>query len=190
MKVLNRFAVILSKVMEVLHWLAAVSMVVLLVGSLAFRKPLEALLSENIRLFGGTLSTCGFEIAVADGDTVNMTAVTLFAAAGILLLPLMAMVFRNVYLILRTVQGQTWFSEGSTPFQTNVTRMLREIGIFSIAVPVVGLVMSAVARGVIGYETAEISVSLNTLVMGLLILCLSQAFAYGAELQQDVDGLL
>ena len=43
---------------------------------------------------------------------------------------LMAMVFRNVYLIFKTAEGKTWFSKGATPFQPDIVRMVREIGIF------------------------------------------------------------
>ena len=81
-------------------------------------------------------------------------------------------------------------SKGATPFQHDITRMVREIGIFYISVPVIGLIMSVIARMVIGYETAEISMSLSGLISGILILCLSQVFSYGMELQKDVDGLL
>ena len=45
-------------------------------------------------------------------------------------LELMAWVFRNVHLVLRTTQGQTKFSVGKTPFQTANVRMLLQAGIF------------------------------------------------------------
>lgn len=187
---LDRFALFLSKTMEVLHWLAAASMAVLLVCSLTMRDRLGALLSRGVPSFGTTLTTCGFEVEVVNAGAVNMTAVALFAVTALLLLPLMAMVFRNVYLILKTAKGKTWFAEGGTPFQAPVIRMLREIGIFLIAVPAVGLLMSVIARAIIGVETAELSVRFDSLALGVLVLCLTQAFTYGQTLQNDVDGLL
>ena len=81
-------------------------------------------------------------------------------------------------------------SEDDTPFRKENIRMLREIGYFSIAVPVVGLIMSIVVRLVIGAEAAEISVGQGGIFMGIIVLCLTQYFVYGAELEKDVDGLL
>ena len=95
----------------------------------------------------------------------------------------MAMVFRNLYLIIKK-------SEGTTPFQKDNVRMLREIGIFTIAIPVIGFVMSVIARLAIGYEVAEISNSMDGFIMGIIVLCLTQFFAHGVELENDVDGLL
>lgn len=50
--------------------------------------------------------------------------------------------------------------------------------------------MSAVIRLVIGPEAAEISVSQSGIFMGIIVLCLTQYFIYGAALEKDVDGLL
>lgn len=68
--------------------------------------------------------------------------------------------------------------------------MQQKFGIFLIAVPVTGLIISIIARAVIGVEIAEISVRFDGIIIGLLVLCLSNFFAYGSELQKDVDGLL
>ena len=77
-----------------------------------------------------------------------------------------------------------------TPFQADNIRMMREIGIFSVAVPVIGLVMSVVVRLVTGVETAETSVDMGGVFAGIVVLCLTQYFVHGAELENDVDGLL
>ena len=61
---------------------------------------------------------------------------------------------------------------------------------FSIAVPVIGLLMSVVLRLAVGVDTAEISVSQSGVFMGIIVLCLTQCFIYGAKLESDVDGLL
>ena len=95
----------------------------------------------------------------------------------------MAMIFRNLHLIIKK-------SEGTTPFQHDNVRMFREIGIFSIAVPVVGFVMSVIARIVIGVENAEIYNGFEGFVIGIVVLCITQFFAQGIELEKDVDGLL
>ena len=68
--------------------------------------------------------------------------------------------------------------------------MMREIGLFSIAVPVIGLFMSFVFRLVTGVDAVENSMDMNGIFMGIVVLCLTQFFVHGAALETDVDGLL
>lgn len=191
MKKLNTAGLWLAKILELLHWGAEAAMLVLLVLSLAAKNWLCGWLAQGVPAFGSSLTTYGFELTIAGaGGAVNPTAVTLFSVGAALIFALMAMVFRNVYLIFKTAQGKTSFSVGGTPFQKDITRMVREIGIFYISVPAVGLIMSVVSRLVLGAEHAEISVGIEGVITGILLLCLSQVFAYGSRLQGDVDGLL
>ena len=50
--------------------------------------------------------------------------------------------------------------------------------------------MSVVIRLVLGVDTVETSVAFDGFVMGLIVLCLTQFFAHGVELEKDVNGLL
>lgn len=187
MKKLNSCALVVSKVLEILHWLATASMVLLLVCSVVIRDRVADLLEQGIASQGTSLTTYGFELEVAGTNgTIDMTGLILFAVAATVILSLMAMVFRNVYLILKAYRKSLWRS----PFQPDIIRMLREIGIFSISVPVVGFLFSIAARLLLGPDSTEIYLSIDGFVMGLLVLCLTQVFAQGAELQKDVDGLL
>ena len=190
-KKLNLLALIVSKFLEILHWLAAALMLCLLALCLAAPNWLSGLLAQGAQLFGLELTTYGFTLTVAGAyGSVNLAAVALFTVGAISILSLMAMVFRNVYLIFRTAKGKTWFAKGDTPFQKDIVRMVREIGIFYLAVPIVSLLMSVVAVLVLGADAAEPSVNFEGVVTGILLLCLSQVFAYGAQLERDVDGLL
>lgn len=191
MKKLNTAGLWLAKSLEVLHWAAAAGMVALLVLALAAGDWLSAWLAPGAAAFGPSLTAYGFELTLAGADgTINTAAAALFAAGSLFIFSLMAMVFRNVYLIFKTAKGKTWFSKGDTPFQKDITRMVREIGIFYISIPVVGLVMSVISRLVLGAEFAQVNTSIEGVVTGILLLCLSQVFAYGAQLEGDVDGLL
>ena len=67
---------------------------------------------------------------------------------------------------------------------------MKKTGLFSIAVPLVGLVMSILMRLAVGPDYMEISVDLEGFVWGLLVLCLTQYFAHGARLENEVEGLL
>ena len=155
------------------------------------RERLADFLTAGVVSQGTELTSHGFEITAVQADgTLDMTAVLFFAVTAVICLSLMAMVYRNVYLIVRTAAGTTSFAREATPFQKDTIRMVREIGIFLISQSAVCLVMSIIARLFIGVEVAELSVNLDSLLMGVVALSLSQIFAYGTQLQEDVDGLL
>lgn len=65
---------------------------------------------------------------------------------GIIVCGLMAMVFRTIYLILKTTAGKTKFSNGTTPLQPDNIRMFREIGIFAIAIPIVEWICDGIVK--------------------------------------------
>lgn len=191
MKSVNRAAIILTKILEVLHWFTAAVMAVVLIASAASANWLEEILQKGSGTLGDSLTTYGFEMNVVYSDSkINMTAILLFSICAVIILSLMAMVFRNVNLILKTTLGKTKFSKGQTPFQKDNTRMVREIGIFFISVPVISFVMSVIVRAVLGVDNAEISVDFQNLIIGIIVLCLSQSFAYGNELQDQADETL
>lgn len=191
MKSVNRAAIILTKILEVLHWFTAAVMAVVLIASAASANWLEEILQKGSGTLGDSLATYGFEMNVLYSDgKINMTAILLFSICAVIILSLMAMVFRNVNLILKTTLGKTKFSKGQTPFQKDNTRMVREIGIFFISVSIVSFVMSVIARAVLGVDNAEISVDFQNLIIGIIVLCLSQSFAYGNALQDQADETL
>ena len=187
MNKLNKFTSAVSRVLEIIHWAAILGALVMLILSFAA----QGVVSDLLNGLEPTISVYGFECTVLDaGGAVNFAALRLLCVAGLFLFGLMAMVFRNIHLIFKTSAGKTWFSKGETPFQKDVVRMVREIGIFSIAIPIIGLIFSGIARVVTGVDGMEMSVDLGGFVTGIVVLCLSQIFAYGMSLQRDVDGLL
>lgn len=191
MKGLNKFVLVMAKALEVLHWAGSALMVVALTCSLVAKDWFQSILTLGIDDQGPTLTTYGFDIMAINTDgTLNMTAVSLFSIGAIIIFALMAMVFRNIYLIIRTANGKTSFSKGVTPFQNDIVRMMREIGIFFIASPIVGFIMSAITIFFTGIETLGASINFESLIIGIFVICLSQFFSYGKELQEDVDGLL
>jgi len=50
--------------------------------------------------------------------------------------------------------------------------------------------MSIIVRLVLGAEAAEVSNNFSGLVIGIVVLCMTQFFAHGIELEKEVDGLL
>ncbi|MBQ7283520.1 MAG: hypothetical protein IJ339_05390 [Oscillospiraceae bacterium] len=185
MKGINKAGCVVTKILEVFHWVAVVLMLAATVCSQAAPQHVDKFVGIDAKeCCGAQLAVYGFEIQadVIDG-TVDMKTFCVFGIGAVIILALMAMVFRNMYLIFKK-------SATETPFNKDNIRMLKEIGIFSIAVPVAGLIVSVIARIVIGPQAAEISVNQSGLFMGIIVLCLTQYFIYGAQLEKDVDGLV
>lgn len=185
MKGLNQLGKIITKILEVFHWVGAVLMIAATVCSIAAPKWVGYFVGFDAKeCCGANLEVYGFEVnAPVTGGSIDMTSFMLFGIGAFIILTVMAMVFRNLHLIFKN-------SEKASPFQKDNIRMMKEIGIFAIAVPVIGLIMSTIVRLVTGVETAEISVDMGGIFMGIIVLCLTQFFVHGAKLEKDVDGLL
>ena len=52
------------------------------------------------------------------------------------------------------------------------------------------MIASWAASVSIGVEAMEVSISMDNVVIGILMLCLSQVFAVGQKMQEDLDGLV
>ena len=185
MKKINKVGSIIAKILEVFHWIGAVLMALATICSVTAPKWVKYFVGFDAKeCCGANLEVYGFEVnAPVINGNVDMTSFCIFGIGAVIILVVMAMVFRNLHLIFRN-------SENATPFQKDNINKLRGIGYFSIAVPVIGFIMSIIVRLVTGVETAEISVDTTGIFMGIIVLCLTQFFIHGAELEEDVDGLL
>lgn len=186
---LNKALSIISKIMEIIHWIAVVMGVLMVLVSI-FNKEF---ISEFILEYGANLTAYGFDIyALTQTGDINHFAVTMAFVGMMISSALMALIFRNIDIILTTIRGSYAHAKSSSPFQEDVVRRVREIGIFAIAMPVVGFIITAIITGVsLASDIAsEASVSIDGLVIGLVCLCLTQIFLYGAQLEEEVDGLL
>ena len=128
-----------------------------------------------------TVSTYGFEVSTL--LSAGTTTFTLFGIGAAVILVAMAMVWRNLFLIFKK-------SENATLFQKDNFRMIKEIGIFAIAIPVVGLIMSAVIRLVCGVDAAEVSVHLGGILAGAVILCLNRNLIRSASSVKTAEAAL
>lgn len=183
MKSLNKLTTVIAKIFEVFHWVGAGLFVLCAIFS-AFAKDLLYHVTDAAELTQSNISVYGFEVSLVNSTgQFDYTVFTIFCIGAVIIMMLMAMVFRNIYLIVKK-------STATTPFQKDNVRMVKEIGIFSIAIPVVGLIMSMVVRLVCGVDAVDTSVSLGGFAIGIIVLCLTQYFAYGVQLQSDVDGLV
>lgn len=180
----------LSKGLEIVHWGGAAFGAALLLLCWLFGPRAAEALAAGQPVWGSELKTYGFEIQVLYGGQANLRAAEFFSAGGVIILSLMAMVYRNIHLILQAALGRGRFSDRAGVFQPDVVRMVRKIGIFYLSAPAVGLAIANLARLVLGPDNLEASVQLDSFFTGLILLCLSQAFAYGVQLQRDADGLI
>lgn len=184
-KSIIKVAKIVTKIVEVTHWVGVVLMTMATIFALTNPKWVKYFVGIDAKeCCGAELNVYGFEIiAPVKNGSFDMNILFLFGIGAIIILTLMAMVYRNLNLIIKK-------AENSTPFQADNIRMLKEIGIFAIAIPIVGVIMSIVCRLVFGVDTVETSVNVYGFSMGIIVLCLTQFFVHGAELEKDVDGLL
>lgn len=105
MKNISKITMAVSKTVEILHWTGAVFSAALLVCSFAAKDWLFDVVSKLIPEYGNEVSTYGFEMtAVDENGLLDMTVIRLFAIGSVIILSLMAMVFRNVYLVAKNLK--------------------------------------------------------------------------------------
>lgn len=184
MKNIGKIALVVSKIVEILHWIGAAAAGVLFVCTFAAGSRIISLWDKGVLSESDNAATTyGFEIDILDGaGNLNLKAVALFSICAVVTLSLFAMIFRNLYLIIK--------NSGKNPFSADNIRRLKEIGIFSIASPIICFFISVISRIVLGAGDGEIAVGMEGFITGILVLFLTQIFTYGAQLQKDVDGLL
>ena len=180
---INKITEVISMIAQILCFIAAVGTIVGGILFMVIDVPKE-IVTERI-----LINTCGMAITTVGlpyDQIIHVTGTGLILSG--IIYGLLGMIFRNVNLIVRTAQGGTWFSKGETPFQDDVVRMVREIGIFCIGIFLVGLVGTSIIEFIA--EDVEADNSILMLVIGIIMICLSKMFEYGKELQDAEDGLI
>ena len=181
---IEKITKIVTMVLQILFVIGAVGSIITGIVYIVADLPADKLLDNSI------VSNCGMVIASYGLPTDKAFDVegTAMIFSGVIY-GLMAMIVRNINLIVRTAEGGTWFSQGSTPFQEDNVRMIREIGIFCIAITIVGFIGTMVAQLVAGTDI-ETSSTLLPLIIGVVVIFLSKIFEYGKGLQEAEDGLI
>ena len=103
---------------------------------------------------------------------------------GLICTTLGSMIFGNIYKVFKNIENDT------TPFTKENVRLIKEIGIYAIVSPFVGAVISLVMAIIFKSPNFRATIDVTTLFMGFVVLCLSQFFAHGVELEDEVNGLL
>lgn len=184
-----RFAKILARIIEIFFWIGAVGLCAALVMLLLNQIGVDGLVSGT----DGTVPENFEVLGISFGMLLpaEMIRACYFSFPfGIVICSLNAMIFRNIYLILVKVRAdsENSFSSENSPFRPDIVRMIREIGIFAISVPVVTLIGQFVAS--LFFKEAYMSFNITEIAMGLAVLYLSTIFQYGQNLQEEVDDLV
>lgn len=184
MKKADKATRVLAKLVEVGHWIASVGLIVVLIFSFFMETDIARIIAAGDQGMKFSVYELDFTlIPIGANGAIDFAALRLTFVTGAIMMALMAMVFRNIYLIMKN-------SENGTPFQKDNVRMVREIGIFLMAQPILSLIFNGILRLMVDPDIVESSVGLGSFVIGMVVLCLSQFFAHGAELENDTEGLL
>ena len=188
MKKFGKAGYVCVRVFEVLYWCAAAFSIVL-TALLAFAP--EQLMRfygvaeqpEGEMLFSQIVSynyAGSFTVTAAGSFDTGLQVI--MTAASIVTAVLMALVFRKIGQVIR-------LSRGSTPFQKPVVDRVRQVGWLFIAAPLV-TVCASLLTYVMCWPSYSFQVDVSGIVTGALILGLTQIFAYGVKLEDDMEGLL
>lgn len=154
----------LTKLLEACNWLLAVSLVAQIVIVLVVPMVTDVELPTEYR--GPQLAGMFLDELAAVVSTV-----------------LTALIFRFLHQILKNAQT-------GTPFCQDNIRLLHRIGVFALVSPTLSLVAGGIATHLLGATDLPVTVGLDDFCMGVIVLCLTQFFIHGAELEEDVEGLL
>ena len=190
MKKFGRAGYVCVRVFEVFYWCAAAFSAVL-TALLAFAP--ERLMSfygvaeqpEGEMLFSQIVSynyAGSFTVTAAGNMGFDVGLQVIMTAASIITAVLMALVFRKIGQVIR-------LSGGSTPFQKRVVDRVRQVGWLFIAAPLV-TVCASLLTYVVCWPSYSFQVDVSGIVTGALVLGLTQIFAYGVKLEDDMEGLL
>ncbi len=187
-KGLNTTLSVISKITEIACWIAVV------IGLICFAASFDkAFVGELIADDGALLTGIGFDInALTQTGDINFFAVTMYFAGISAAFVLIALIFRNLDIILYIISGRHKTIQNTSPFQDEVVKRVKKIGILSIATPIWGFIVTTIIYivSLINGNPVDVSVSIDGVIIGLVCLCLTQIFSYGANLEKEVDGLL
>lgn len=184
MKLTNKILSVLSKVLEIVHWTFSGLAIVVMIACICN----EQLIANAILTGEVDLAYYGFDATtIYDfwGD-VDMFGVYVCIIGGIVSSVFMALIFHNISAILKIISKK---DETSTPFQNNILKKVRLIGIYLISLPILDLILD-----IIMYFVSEVhprvTIDIMSFMIGLTCLSLTQIFTYGIKLEKEVDGLL
>lgn len=170
-----------SRVLQIIMIVAAL---LCLVGGVLVFFALSDSVLEYIReqIINGNLTVN--ELGMTLTELSDMRMVGVFGCLyGFIVTTLGSLIFGNIYKVFKNIENDM------TPFTKENVKLIKNIGIYSIAAPfvetVIGIVMALVAKN----NYFKTTIDVTAIFMGFVVLCLSQFFAHGVELEEEVEGL-
>ena len=165
-----------SKILEIICWMGVAALLFTAIAGVVNTE----WMTQNLIADSG-LSMNGVEMNI--NENASLSSIIIVLLGGVAGFVTLGILFHNMHKVLtNAIQGEYFTAD-------NITRIER-IGWLSILLPIIGFVTSVLAKLFGGPDALEISVDLTGVVMGILVLCLSQFFAHGVKLENDVDGLV
>ncbi|WP_029232913.1 DUF2975 domain-containing protein [Butyrivibrio sp. VCB2006] len=175
---LRDFTAGFAKFMEVFMWIGDALLVIVMITAIIMKDAL-------LEMYSTDAAKLSLRTTVINAESITeanlMPLIIVGGIVALALISLTAIMFRNVNLIFKTTNQESPFAE------INIKR-IKNIGYIAISLPIIKL-FSNIIIGFIARDVT-IGVELSEVLFGLIILCLSQYFAYGASLEKDVNGLL
>ncbi len=182
MNKVTKLTMILSKIFEILHWIG--SAIELIVSVLGF---INSQTNDfyDATLVGGEQMLEGiyvFAITLSNGKSLALATILVgLTEAG--MLALMALVFRSVWRVMKRTQN-------GTPFQPENVSALKRIGVLALVMQGFSMLMGAVVCIACIDSAPDVVIGLDGIMLALVVFCLTQFFARGVELENEVDGLV
>lgn len=179
----TKAAAIVSKIIQIVYEITAICF---LVGAAFILVNPGDLKAEPGKAFSLPVGGLNFSSSTVNlysvNGTVSIAGVVLYLLYGCLNAAMFALAFRNVHRVLHSSQSES-------PFRMENVRLLRHSGFLFF-----GTVIAQFLFGLLGLLVRNMSVGVTVdmsgIVTGILVLCLSQIFAQGVQMQEDIDGLV
>lgn len=180
----TKAAIVVTKIIEVLYIIASAA---LLLGIILVLTGRTSLMVEpgrpiSVEIWGMTFAPSNVEL-YAPGGEVNLAGLVICMVYGSVIAGLFALGFHNIHKVLSRSQEET-------PFRWDNVRLLRRSGFLFLGTIIVESVFGLIALIFTRYMSISIDMELNGVIIGILVLCLSQIFAQGVQMQEDIDGLV
>ena len=182
---LYSFTKTVSRVLQImLIVLAALCVVCGAIVCLAMSDSLLDLVKQQVLEGNISVSELGMTLEEFSKLGDMRTVAVLGCLYGFICTALGSMIFGNIYKVFKNIENDM------TPFTKENVRLIKNIGIYAIVSPFIGAVISLIMAIIFKSPNFKATIDLTTLFMGFVVLCLSQFFAHGVELEDEVNGLL
>jgi hypothetical protein len=120
-KGLNRTLSVISKIAEIAAWIGVVAGLIAFAGS--FNKDVA---QEIVAGKSEMLQSVGFELGVITSTgVINYFALSMYYLGTVIAFVLIALIFRNLDIILHTISGRYEKAESTSPFQKDVVKRVK-----------------------------------------------------------------